>query len=53
MQIKNFAYPVVSFYLQNRVKVWLVLTVVMLLLSSFGVVLADGPGTGGGACSGC
>lgn len=53
MQIKNFAYSVNAVYLQHRMKVLLVVTIVMVLLSSFGVVLADGPGTGGGHCSGC
>jgi hypothetical protein len=53
MQIKNLAYSVNSFYFQNRLAVWLVLTVVLALLSSHGVVLADEPGTGGGHCSGC
>jgi hypothetical protein len=56
MQVQNLAFALHSFYLQYRgtfLFVWLLIMAVFAFFGTTGVVLADGPGTGGGACSGC
>jgi hypothetical protein len=56
MQIQNIFYTVNTLYFQHRLVIYIILTALMIALSFFcshGVVLADGPGTGGGTCSGC